>query len=33
MRNSNLPETNRFYQEMVSLCEEEPQFTDLDVPA
>ncbi|OII60982.1 SnoaL-like polyketide cyclase [Streptomyces sp. CC53] len=31
MRNSNLPETNRFYQEMVSLCEEEPQFTDLDV--
>lgn len=31
MRNSNLPETNRIFQEMVALCEETPTFTDLDV--
>ncbi|GAA4670945.1 hypothetical protein GCM10023347_25940 [Streptomyces chumphonensis] len=31
MRNSNLPETDRIFQEMVALCDEMPQFTDLDV--
>ncbi len=31
MRNSNLPETDRIFQEMVALCEEMPTFTDLDV--
>ncbi|GAB2861615.1 hypothetical protein GCM10027074_31030 [Streptomyces deserti] len=31
MRNSNLPETNRIFQEMVALCEDEPTFTNLDV--
>jgi steroid delta-isomerase-like uncharacterized protein len=31
MRNSNLPETERVFQEMVALCDETPTFTDLDV--
>jgi predicted ester cyclase len=31
MRNSQLPETDRIFQEMVALCDEEPTFTDLDV--
>ncbi|MBB1254152.1 ester cyclase [Streptomyces alkaliterrae] len=31
MKNSNLPETDRIFREMVALCEEEPTFTDLDV--
>ncbi|MGW0819742.1 ester cyclase [Streptomyces sp. NPDC002845] len=31
MRNSNLPETDRIFQEMVALCDEMPKFTDLDV--
>ncbi|MET7696080.1 ester cyclase [Streptomyces sp. NPDC005485] len=31
MRNSNLPETDRIFREMVSLCDEMPTFTDLDV--
>ncbi|WP_175409859.1 ester cyclase [Streptomyces sp. TRM64462] len=31
MKNSNLPETDRIYREMVALCEGEPSFTDLDV--
>ncbi|MGW4894180.1 ester cyclase [Kitasatospora sp. NPDC004240] len=31
MRNSNLPETDRIFREMVALCEEPPTFTDLDV--
>jgi len=31
MRNSNLPETDRIFQEMVALCDEMPTFTDLDV--
>ncbi|MCH0563357.1 MULTISPECIES: ester cyclase [unclassified Streptomyces] len=31
MRNSNLPETDRIFQEMVALCDEMPVFTDLDV--
>ncbi|WP_274562405.1 ester cyclase [Streptomyces spiramyceticus] len=31
MRNSNLPETDRIFREMVALCEGEPSFTDLDV--
>ncbi|MFD5861842.1 ester cyclase [Streptomyces chartreusis] len=31
MRNSNLPETDRIFQEMVALCDETPTFTDLDV--
>ncbi|MEU0059863.1 ester cyclase [Streptomyces sp. NPDC006334] len=31
MRNSNLPETGRIFQDMVALCEETPTFTDLDV--
>jgi steroid delta-isomerase-like uncharacterized protein len=31
MRNSELPETDRIFQELVRLCEEPPRFTDLDV--
>lgn len=31
MRNSNLPETDRIFRDMVALCDEEPTFTDLDV--
>ena len=31
MRNSNLPETDRIFQEMVALCDEMPTFTDLEV--
>ncbi|MEU8568064.1 ester cyclase [Streptomyces pathocidini] len=31
MRNSNLPETDRTFQEIVALCDEMPVFTDLDV--
>ncbi|MFG3495886.1 ester cyclase [Streptomyces sp. NPDC047928] len=31
MKNSHLPETDRIYRELVSLCEGEPSFTDLDV--
>ncbi|MBD0745544.1 ester cyclase [Streptomyces sp. CBMA152] len=31
MANSNLPETNRIFEEMVALCDGMPTFTDLDV--
>ncbi|WP_055612685.1 ester cyclase [Streptomyces phaeochromogenes] len=31
MRNSNLPETDRIFREMVAICDEMPTFTDLDV--
>lgn len=31
MRNSNLPETDRIFREMVALCDEMPTFTDLEV--
>ncbi|MGP3928077.1 ester cyclase [Streptomyces sp. 8N616] len=31
MKNSNLPETDRTFQEMVALCDEMPTFIDLDV--
>ncbi|MHB9859670.1 ester cyclase [Streptomyces sp. YIM S03343] len=31
MRNSNLPETDRIFRDMVALCDEMPTFTDLDV--
>jgi hypothetical protein len=31
MANSEMPETGRIYQEMVTLCEEPPRFTNLDV--
>ncbi|MFF5446014.1 ester cyclase [Streptomyces sp. NPDC012888] len=31
MRNSQLPETDRMFQEMVSLCDGMPKFTNLDV--
>ncbi|MEV0961086.1 MULTISPECIES: ester cyclase [unclassified Streptomyces] len=31
MRNSNLPETDRIFQEMVALCDGMPTFTDLEV--
>ncbi|MFI6039738.1 ester cyclase [Streptomyces sp. NPDC051315] len=31
MRNSNLPETDRIFRDMVALCDEMPIFTDLDV--
>jgi steroid delta-isomerase-like uncharacterized protein len=31
MRNSNLPETERIFREMVALCDGMPTFTDLDV--
>ncbi|MER5179587.1 ester cyclase [Streptomyces sp. NPDC002896] len=31
MRNSNLPETDRIFREMVALCDEMPTFTDLEI--
>jgi steroid delta-isomerase-like uncharacterized protein len=31
MRNSQLPETDQIFREMVALCDEPPKFTDLDV--
>ncbi|MFC9915789.1 ester cyclase [Streptomyces sp. NPDC127197] len=31
MKNSNLPETNRIFEELVAACDETPSFTDLDV--
>ncbi|MFF4043816.1 ester cyclase [Streptomyces sp. NPDC001816] len=31
MRNSNLPETDRIFRNLVALCDEMPTFTDLDV--
>lgn len=31
MRNSNLPETDRIFHDMVALCDEMPTFTDLEV--
>ncbi|MEV4438650.1 ester cyclase [Streptomyces sp. NPDC049577] len=31
MKNSNLPETNRIFEEIVALCDGMPNFTDLDV--
>ncbi|MBO8187963.1 ester cyclase [Streptomyces spirodelae] len=31
MKNSELPETNRIFQELVAACDEMPTFTDLDV--
>ncbi|MEU3842349.1 ester cyclase [Streptomyces sp. NPDC028635] len=31
MRNSNMPETDKIFQDMVALCDEMPSFTDLDV--
>ncbi|MER5215068.1 ester cyclase [Streptomyces sp. NPDC002838] len=31
MRNSNLPETEQTFREMVALCDTMPTFTDLDV--
>ncbi|MFD9316610.1 ester cyclase [Streptomyces sp. NPDC060053] len=31
MRNSNLPETDKVFRELVALCDEMPTFTDLDV--
>ncbi|MEV7021898.1 ester cyclase [Kitasatospora sp. NPDC093558] len=31
MRNSQLPETDRIFREMVALCDAPPTFTDLDV--
>ncbi|WP_156725805.1 ester cyclase [Streptomyces apocyni] len=31
MKNSNLPETDRIFREMVALCDGMPSFTDLDV--
>ncbi|CCK28035.1 hypothetical protein BN159_3656 [Streptomyces davaonensis JCM 4913] len=31
MRNSNLPETDKIFRDMVALCDEMPTFTDLDV--
>ncbi|MET9800926.1 ester cyclase [Streptomyces sp. NPDC006368] len=31
MKNSNLPETNRIFEQMMALCDGEPSFTDLDV--
>jgi steroid delta-isomerase-like uncharacterized protein len=31
MRNSNLPETDRIYKDMVALCDETPVFVDLEV--
>ncbi|TDC74074.1 ester cyclase [Streptomyces hainanensis] len=30
-RNSDLPETERIFEEMVALCDDVPRFTDLDV--
>ncbi|MFE9771409.1 ester cyclase [Streptomyces sp. NPDC005931] len=31
MKNSQLPETSRVFEELVAVCEETPTFTDLDV--
>ncbi|MGV9556566.1 ester cyclase [Streptomyces sp. NPDC003401] len=31
MRNSNLPETEKIFDDMVALCDEMPTFTDLEV--
>lgn len=31
MRNSQLPETDAVFQQIVALCDETPTFTDLDV--
>ncbi|MFC5799563.1 ester cyclase [Streptomyces formicae] len=31
MKNANLPETDRIFQEMVALCDTMPTFTDLEV--
>ncbi|GGV80240.1 hypothetical protein GCM10010294_52100 [Streptomyces griseoloalbus] len=31
MRNSQLPETDRIFRDMVALCDEMPTFTDLEV--
>jgi predicted ester cyclase len=31
MRNSNLPETDKIFRDMVALCDEMPTFTDLEV--
>ncbi|MFC4503118.1 MULTISPECIES: ester cyclase [Streptomyces] len=31
MRNSNLPETDKVFRELVALCDEMPTFMDLDV--
>ncbi|MCX4995414.1 ester cyclase [Streptomyces longwoodensis] len=31
MRNSNLPETDEVFRDMVALCDEMPTFTDLEV--
>src|SRR4051794_26035916 len=31
MRNSQLPETDRIFREIVALCDEMPTFTDLEV--
>jgi steroid delta-isomerase-like uncharacterized protein len=31
MRNSNLPETGKVFEELVALCDEMPTFTDLEV--
>src|SRR3954447_10884054 len=31
MRNSNLPETDQVFREMVALCDEMPTFVDLEV--
>lgn len=31
LKNSQLPETDRIFQEMVALCDQAPTFTDLDV--
>ncbi|MEU6949299.1 ester cyclase [Streptomyces sp. NPDC046332] len=31
MTNSQLPETDRIFREMVALCDEMPTFTDLDI--
>ncbi|PKT69365.1 ester cyclase [Streptomyces populi] len=31
MKNSNMPETEKIFQEMVALCDEMPTFTDLEV--
>jgi steroid delta-isomerase-like uncharacterized protein len=31
MRNSNLPETDQIFHDMIALCDEMPTFTDLEV--
>lgn len=31
MKNSQLPETDRIFREMVAACDETPMFTDLDI--